>query len=158
MIPVIGAKIKWFHKDGEVKYPIAEATEPLMFTVTANDISKAHGMQGYENPNCCIAACALRRQFGDGVFQRDTAYILGIYGGVVYAVRYRFGQSLRTNIHNFDGGEAFPEGNYKLLPPSQSQTLESKRKYVTESKKRKNRRYVRPHVKFNTRGKVTPMS
>lgn len=159
MKPVIGAEIKWTHSDtGEVRYPIAEATEPLLFEVKANDISKAHGMKGYENPNCCIAACALRRQYGDGVFQRDTAYILQIHKGKIYAVRYRFGSSLRNGIHNFDSGEAFPEGSYNLLPPSDSQTLEAKRSYCSKSRKNSNKRYVRPHVKFNARGKITPMT
>lgn len=154
---VINRSIQWTHRDGRVeRYPIVEATSPHRFEVERGDIIKARSLNGYEDPNCCVAACAIRREHSDGIFQRDTAYILRVIGGKIYAVRYRFGSSLRKAIHTFDSDGHFPAGEYKLLAPSPSQTLEAKtrRKPKISSTKRK----VRSHIKFTTRGKVTPLS
>lgn len=154
---VINRSIEWTHRDGRSeKYPIIEATTPHRFEVEEGDIRKAKSLNGYEDPNCCVAACAIRREHSDGIFQRDTAYILRVIGGKIYAVRYRFGSSLRKAIHTFDSEGHFPAGEYKLLAPSPSQTLEAKtrRKPKVALTKRK----VRSHVKFTTRGKVTPLS
>lgn len=157
MKPNKNRSIKWTHKGGKVVYyPILEATEPLIFIVTDKDVSKAAALKGYADPNQCVAACAMRRQFTDGIFQRDTAYTLQVHKGKIYAVRYRFGNSLRRAIQQFDDGGLFPVGNHKLLPPTASQTLEAK---VLRSKMDPvTNRTVRAHVKFTARGKVTPLS
>lgn len=157
MSSVINRQIEWTHKDGRTeKYPIIEATTPHRFEVEKGDIMKAKSLNGYEDPNCCVAACAIRREHSDGIFQRDTAYILRVIGGKIYAVRYRFGSSLRKAIHTFDSEGTFPAGEYKLLAPSVSQTLEAKTKRKTKIPLTK--RKVRSHVKFTTRGKVKPLS
>lgn len=149
--------IKWTHKGGKVVYyPILEARQPLTFTVTDKDVVKAATLKGYADPNQCVAACAMRRQFTDGIFQRDTVYTLQVHGGEVYAVRYRFGSSLRRAIQQFDDGGIFPVGNHKLLPPTASQTLEAKAQRSRMDPL--TNRTVRAHVKFTARGKVTPMS
>lgn len=149
--------LKWTHKNKEVVlYNVLEAKESLVFTVTEEDIKKATKLKGYSDPNCCVAACAVRRQFTDAVFQRDTAYTLQVHSGKVFAVRYRFGSDLRKAIASFDNGEPFLPGNYKLLAPSKSQTLEAKRASV--KKKPLTTRKIKSKKKFMIRGVITPLS
>lgn len=157
MKAVKNGSIKWTHKDGTVQfYPIVEATEPLVFTVTEKDLARSESLKGYADPNCCVAACAVRRQFTDAIFQRDTAYTLQVREGKVCAVRYRFGSSLRKAVASFDAGGLFTTGDYKLLAPTHTQTLKAKAARLKKYTKKK--RVVRSPTKFTARGKVTPLS
>ena len=149
-------KIKWNHKDGTVYYDVVEATEPLFFMVTNKDVVKATNLKGNGDPNQCVGACAVRRQYSDAFFQRDTAYILQVVRGKTVAARYRITSGLRRAIVNFDDGHEFPTGNYMLKPPSVSQTLENKR--LNKKRKPLSRRIVRQHIKFTARGRVMPTS
>lgn len=153
---VKNGKIKWLGEmEEEYLYPVAEATSPLLFTVTEKDIVRSKQLKGYANPNSCVAACAIKRQYADAIFQRDTMYMLQVHKGKTVAVRYRFSNVLRKAIVDFDNGGKFAPGNYTLLAIASSQTLESKRR--RNRNKPLTKRTVRAHTKFSGRGKVSPM-
>lgn len=157
MRAVTNGFIKWTHSNGTSTYKVMEATQPLPFKVDKKDITKAGKLNGTGNPNVCVAACAVRRQYADAAFQRDTAYVLQVHRGKVVATRYRLGATLRRAVSEFDSGGIFPAGLYELKAITPSQTLEAKRARAKKPKS-KNKRYVRPHFKFTERGKILPTS
>lgn len=137
-------------KFGDQEYPYEDATENIPFRVTEKDVAAAT----MRDPNHCVAACAVRRQYTRAYFRRDTAVLLyPNEKGEVTAKRYRFTNRLKKAIHAFDAdGTPFPLGIYELLAPTPSQTLAAQR--LRKRKPSKSRRRVRPHTVFISRGTI----
>lgn len=146
--------VEWGTPTGPKLFPQKDATEDLPFLVTAKDISKALSKKSSADPNNCVAACSVKRQYTEAVFLKDTAYLLRPIGTVIYAMRYRLGRSLVNAIAEFDRGGVFLPGLYKLKKITTSQTLENKR--INGKLPPKTSRKVSAHKKFAARGRIKP--
>lgn len=140
---------------GGKKYPYEDATEDIPFEVKDKDLIAAREKNGQRDPNHCVAACAVRRQYTRAYFKRDTAVLMyPNEKGEITAKRYRFSSKLRKAVVAFDDPNdgSFPTGIYKLLAPSTTQTLAAKR--ARAKLKPKTSRKVRPRTVFISRGKI----
>ena len=106
------------------KYPYVDATENLLFKVTKKDLYQAK----IGDPNQCVGACAVRRQYAAAYFRRDTAVILSLGpNGEGIARRYRLSGAIVKQIKSFDATGKFDLGIYELKAITPSQTLSNKR-------------------------------
>jgi hypothetical protein len=127
-------------------YPYIDATEDIPFVVNEKDISGAK----QSDPNHCVAACAVKRQYSTAFFRRDTAVVLAFDNGIPVARRYRFSTPLRLEIKKFDSTGIFIPGTYSLKAPTISQTLDAKKE-----NSKKNR--AQPKSKRNVSSRRTYM-
>tara|TARA_R110000824_G_scaffold12903_5_gene56311 strand:+ start:1432 stop:1863 length:432 start_codon:yes stop_codon:yes gene_type:complete len=88
-----------------------DATEPLTFTVTKNDVALASRK---DHPNCAIARSLMKQTGRDVLVSRSRVYVKQTYQDVW--VRYISKNSLREQLISFDQGGTFSNGEYSLNP------------------------------------------
>ena len=89
-----------------------DATEPLTFTVTKNDVALASRK---DHANCVIARSLLKQTGSDVLICRSRVYVKQTHQDVW--VRYVARSSMREQLIAFDQGGIFEEGEYSLIPP-----------------------------------------
>lgn len=97
---------------------IKEAKTPVVLHVKLNDVKKA--VRG--SPTCCAFARAIRREYQvTNVFYKSTAYLQ--FGDMLE--RYIMPPSMRIEVVSFDRSGRMGTGEYRLAPPSKSNTLKA---------------------------------
>ena len=95
-----------------------DATEPLTFTVTKNDVALASRK---DHANCVIARSLLKQTGSDVLICRSRVYVKQAYQDVW--VRYITRGSMREQLIAFAQGGIFEEGEYSLSPPEPCKRL-----------------------------------
>jgi hypothetical protein len=138
---------------GNTEFEYVDSKEDLQLEIKPSDIANSNKL----DPNHCVAACAMKRQYGTGYFMRDVAVIVkpAVINGKVElkAFRYRFSKRLAAEVKKFDETGEFELGTYKLKAITPSQTLEAKR-VRSRIPKTDRKRTVRPHHRNTARGKM----
>jgi len=88
-----------------------DATEPLTFTVTKNDVALASRK---DHANCVIARSLMKQTGSDVLICRSRVYVKQAYQDVW--VRYIPKNSMREQLVSFDQGGTFADGEYSLSP------------------------------------------
>ena len=95
-----------------------DATEPLTFTVTKNDVALASRK---DHANCVIARSLLKQTGSDVLICRSRVYVKQTHQDVW--VRYIARSSMREQLIAFDQGGTLEEGEYSLRPPQPCKKL-----------------------------------
>jgi hypothetical protein len=112
---------------------VLEAKGPIDIEVTADDCAKGN----QRAPSACAMARAFKREYDGAVISVSRAYLVK---GTT-ATRYVIPESVSREIVSFDRAKKFIPGEYTLLAPTPSKTLNAQRdKVQTKYPKRKVRR------------------
>lgn len=95
-----------------------DATEPLTFIVTKNDVALASRK---DHANCAIARSLMKQTGSDVLICRSRVYVKQTHQDVW--VRYISKSSMREQLIAFDQGGTFEEGEYSLGAPEPSKKL-----------------------------------
>lgn len=103
---------------------VVDAKRSAKIVITKRDTETGDN----KNPSSCAAALAAKRDVPECLSAR-------VHIGRVYIehkdkwVRYLTPEALRTEIVAFDRGGSFQPGDYVLKAPTQSETIEGRKKY-----------------------------
>jgi len=110
-------------------FDVVDATHDLLLFVQKDDIENAKRKAPGE---CALAKCAMRLiGSARAAFFRNTAYVEHPdTSGRRKVYRYQYPKLTRKFVADFDLGKSVPENlQIRLMPPTPSEKLESKRRY-----------------------------
>lgn len=106
--------------------PVIDANKPVLIKVTAKDVENGNR----KDPGGCAMALAAKRAFHakEARVHVGRTYVkIEDSKGKEKWLRFKTGDSLRTELVSFDRGQQFLEGEYRLSPMPPSDLLKAKR-------------------------------